>query len=340
MEEFTKAKKLINNAANILILAHRRPDGDTLGVSCALYLVFQKMDKSCTMACIDAPTDRFDFLPEINKFVKDFNPSVYDLIILADAADTKIVMYDNIYPELFNANIPIIVFDHHHSNEGVAGAVNIIDTRAASASAIVYKFFRFINVHISPQIATCLLTGIYNDTGSFMHSNTSKETLEIASDLMRCGAKVPVIIKSMFKNTPISSLKLWGRALENLKITEDGAAISVLMKKDFEECEAESNEAGGIIEKMSGIPEIKFAVLLHETGTSVKGSMRTIREDVDLAKIAGLFGGGGHRKAAGFVVPGRIEKEIRWKIIPEGDISLKGSTPISGLFVESASDKS
>lgn len=333
MEEFAQTKKLIDKAQNILVLSHRRPDGDTLGTGCALYLAFQKMNKQCTVACIDSPSERFDFLPEIKRFVKDFNPSVYDLVILADAADLKMVTYQTIYPELFSGNIPIIVFDHHHSNEGITKAVNLIDTKAASASIIVYKFFQFAGMQVTPQIATCLLAGIYNDTGSFMHSNTSMETLKIAADLMARGAKTQIIIKHMFKNTPISTLRLWGRALENLKVTEDGAAISVLTAKDFEECDAISSDAGGIIEKMSAIPEVKFAVLLHETGTSVKGSMRTNKDDVDLAKIAGLFGGGGHRKAAGFVVPGRIEKEIRWKIIPEGSFDLKESNPISRLFI-------
>lgn len=339
MEEFAQAKKLIENAENILILAHRRPDGDTLGTSCALYLALEKTGKSCTMACADSPAERFAFLPEINKFVKDFNPSVYDLLILADAADLKMVTYQNIYPDLFSGGVPIIIFDHHHSNEGVNGAVNLIDAKAASSSVIMHKFFKFMNFHITPQMATCLLAGIYNDTGSFMHSNVSKETLEIAAELMSRGAKTSIIIKNMFKNTPVSTLRLWGRVLENLKITEDGAAISVLLAKDFEECGARSSEAGGIIEKMNSIPDVKFAVLLHETGSSVKGSMRTNRDDIDVAKIASLFGGGGHRKAAGFVLPGRIEKETKWKIIPEGRVSLKESIPISGLFIENSGGK-
>lgn len=340
MEEFAQARKLIENAQNILVLAHRRPDGDTLGTSCALYLAFQKMNKTCSMACVDAPSERFAFLPEVNRFVKEFNPNVYDLVILADAADVKIVVYQSIYPELFSGNVPVIVFDHHHSNEGVEGAVNLIDSKAASASVIMYKFFKFINTPLTPQISTCLLAGIYNDTGSFMHSNTSIETLMVASDLVRHGAKIQIIIKNMFKNTPVSTLRLWGRALENLKITEDGAAISVLTAKDFKECGADFSESGGIIEKMSGIPDVKFSILLHENGSNVKASMRTNRNDVDVAKIASLFGGGGHRKAAGFVIPGKIEKETKWKIIPGSSVVIKDSASIKGLFIESSDKQS
>jgi len=316
MDNFIHAKKLIESSQNILILAHRRPDGDTLGTSCALYLALQEIGKTCSMACVDTPHERFMFLPEINKFVKDFNPKIYDLVILADVADVKMVVYHSIYPELFSGNIPIIIFDHHLSNEGINNAVNLIDAQAASASMIMYRFLKFMNVHITPQIATCLLAGIYNDTGGFMHSNTSIEALKTASELVKFGAKTQIIIKNMFKNTPVSTLKLWGRALENLKITESGIAISVLTSKDFEECGASASESGGIIEKMSGISDIKFAILLYENGVNIKGSMRTNRDDVDVCKIAALFGGGGHKKAAGFVIPGKIEKETKWKIIP------------------------
>ncbi|HBB02999.1 MAG: MgpA protein, phosphoesterase RecJ domain-containing protein [Candidatus Peregrinibacteria bacterium GW2011_GWF2_38_29] len=330
MDEFAQAKTLIDKSENILIMAHKRPDGDTLGCACAFSLMLTSIGKSCTLACIDVPSDRFGFLPEVKKFTKEFNPSAYDLVILPDIADVKMVSYE--LPD----GVPVILIDHHASNNGIAGAINLIDEKAASASVIVYKFFQFMGVKITSHIATCLLTGIYNDTGSFMHSNTSNEVFKISSELTFAGAKMQVIIKNMFRNVPISTLKLWGKALEALRVNKDNVAISVLTKKDFEDCDALPSESGGIIEKMSSIPGIKFAILLHETATTVKGSMRTVRDDVDLVKVAELFGGGGHKKAAGFTLPGRIEREVRWKVVPEsGFDKLNDISPINGLFIDS-----
>lgn len=315
---FREAKQLIEKSQKVLLLSHRRPDGDTLGASCAIHLALQGMGKQTTLACIDTPSERFAFLPDIRRFVKEFDYHAYDLIIVSDAGAHYMTLFHTIYPDIFSGkDVPVLNIDHHASNDNF-GTVNMVDIESASATVVIYKWFRFMNIHITPSIATSLLAGIYNDTGSFMHSNTTQEVYDIAADLVKKGGKVFNISRSMFKLTPVSSLRLWGRVLENIKITPEGGAVSVLTEKDFEECGADNEESGGVIDLLNSVPDMKFSLLLCEDGKgNVKGSFRTQRDDIDLSALAGAFGGGGHRKAAGFSMPGRIEREVRWKIISE-----------------------
>jgi phosphoesterase RecJ-like protein len=122
----------------------------------------------------------------------------------------------------------------------------------------------------------------------------------------------------MFKTIPLSTLKIWGRIMENAHVSDEGVTVSVVTWKDFQECEADTDEVSGAIDFLNAVPGSKYTCLLNEdkNGT-IKGSFRTQRDDVDLSALAGQFGGGGHKKAAGFTVKGRMHRKIIWKITPD-----------------------
>ncbi len=319
-EQFLQAKRLIDKSQKILSISHKRPDGDTLGASCALYWGLKGMGKDVDMACIDEVPERFAFLPDIKRIIHEFDFRDYDLIIVSDAGASYMTRYHEVYPDIFKGDVPVINIDHHTSNDNF-GKVNIVDAKSASATVIMYHFFNFLNIRITPNIAVALLTGIYNDTGSLMHSNTTLEVFEIAGKLMELGGKVHVVARNLFRTTPISTLKLWGKVLENARVNDEGVTVSVVTWRDFEECEAGSDEISGVVDMLNSVPGTKYTCLLNEDQNgNVKGSFRTQREDVDVAALAGQFGGGGHKKAAGFTLPGRIHEETHWKIIPKQEL--------------------
>ncbi|MBA4336738.1 hypothetical protein C0416_03110 [bacterium] len=318
-DKFQQTKRLIDKSEKILLIAHRKPDGDTLGSCIALYHALEKIGKEVSMACIDEIPDRYKYMPDISKFISEFDFHDYDLMIVSDAGASYMTSYHEKYEGIFKGDVHVINIDHHASNDNF-GTVDVVDNQSASTTMIIYKFFKFAGYEITPVMATALLTGIYNDTGSFMHQNTTPETLKIAGELMAYGGRVVDVSKNLFKTTPISTLKLWGRVLGNLKVNKEGVAMSVITKQDFDECGAEIDELSGAVDFINCVPKTNYTVLLHEDEKgNVKGSFRTRKEEVDLEEIASKFGGGGHKKAAGFTVPGRLEKEVRWKIIPAHD---------------------
>lgn len=315
-EKFLQAKRLIEKAQKVLLISHKRPDGDTLGASCANYWALKQLGKEPTIACIDPVPDRFAFLPDINRTIREFNFRDYDLMIVSDAGASYMTRYHEVYPDIFKGDVPVINLDHHASNDNF-GVCNIVDAGSASTTVLQFRFFNFLGIRITPNIATALLTGIYNDTGSLMHSNTNIEVFEITAKLMELGGKVNQVAKSLFRNTPVSTLKLWGRVLENARVNDEGVTVSIVTWKDIEECGADSEELSGVVDFLNSVPGSKYTCLLNEDKNGfIKGSFRTQRDDVDLAKLAGQFGGGGHKKAAGFSIPGRIHKETHWKIVP------------------------
>jgi phosphoesterase RecJ-like protein len=312
---------LIEKAQKVLCISHKRPDGDTLGASTALYLAMKQLGKTAHMACVDDIPDRYHFLADGGKTIKEFNFRDYDLIFVSDAGASYMTRYQEIYPEIFKGAVPVVNLDHHASNDNF-GTLNIVDISSASTTILIYKLFQFIapqlRLRISPDMATALLCGIYNDTGSLMHSNTTLEVFEISGKLVELGGRFQVVAKNLFRTSPISTLKLWGKVLENVSVNNEGVTISVVTKKDFDEVGATSEELAGVVDYLNSVPGSKFTVLLNEDEKgNVKGSLRTSRYDVDLSKLAGEFGGGGHKKASGFTMPGRIHREIHWKVLPE-----------------------
>lgn len=317
--DFTGAINLISASQRILLVSHRRPDGDTLGASAGLGLALKAIGKKTVLACIDDVPRRLRFIPETDKIVHEFDLREFDLIIISDAGAYHMTGFHERYPDFLSKKVPILNIDHHASNEGF-GSVNIIDTHASSATMIIWKLLKTMGLPITKEIALALLAGIYNDTGGFIHSNTTQETFEIASELAKTGVRLEEIVRPMFRESTPSQLRLWGYILENAHVTEKGVLTSVVSEGDLRALGTHGSDTGGIVDLMNTVPEASFTMLLAEDEGMVKGSLRTQRDDVNVSDIAGQFGGGGHKKAAGFRIHGRLEKQTVWKIVPAGTI--------------------
>ena len=133
---------------------------------------------------------------------------------------------------------------------------------------------------------------------------------------MASGAKIAEITKALFNTKTVSTLRLWGKVLEKVQVTEGNIAMSVLKDEEFESTGAGPENLTGVIDYLNMIPDTKFSVLVNEDRKgNVKGSFRTRCKNMDLSRIAAVFGGGGHSKASGFMIPGKLTEEFKYKII-------------------------
>jgi len=228
----------------------------------------------------------------------------FDLVIVADAADTELlgpVYEENV--DLFYET-PVLSIDHHASNE-YFGEINLVDITASSTCEIVVSLLEALDLKfLDEDIATCLLTGIITDTGSFQHSNTTPKSLTIAAQLVAAGGRQQEIVKAVFKTKKLSTLRLWGEILARLVVVPElRLAWSSVSQDDYAKSEALEGESSGVIDELlSSVPQAEVVVLLSEKAdSSVCGSIRTAK-GVDAIAIASLFGGGGHAQAAGFKV--------------------------------------
>ena len=308
---------ILSNAQKILLIGHRNPDGDAMGSILGLHEVLEQRGKICQPVIVDEELpENLKFLPHSESVRNTFNLLEYDAVVICDSAAKHMTGYLETCPELFDdsTGIPVINIDHHASNEEF-GTVNLVRTDAASTTVLITRVLTQLNWKINAKAATCFLTGIYTDTGSFMHSNTNPFTLKLASKLLSKGANLRQIRKEIFKTTKISTLRLWGRVLQNMYKNDEGIVISVVTEEDFEETESHHSELSGVIDYVNSVPNSDFSIILTERDGKVKGSLRTLKDDVDLNEVASQFGGGGHKKAAGFTLPGRLEREVVWKVV-------------------------
>lgn len=307
------AQETIAKSKTIGIISHRGPDADAIGANLALRLALEPMGKKVVSLCVDSPPPNCQFLPQSNQFQSEFNYHDFDLFIIVDCGADYMTNYHESKPELFSGRIPVINIDHHSSNNNF-GTINLIQDNAASTTFMLWHFFKNWNWTITPHIATCLFAGLTFDTGSFQHDNTTPDVLRCAADLTRHGANIPLVSYNLFQETNINRLKLWGRVLSRSKLNSKNVASSVITLQDIQDTGANSKDSEGLIDYLNSVKGNKFAILLKEDDRGgIKGSLRT-QGDIDVAKVAGLFGGGGHRKASGFRIPGRLQSQVEWLV--------------------------
>ena len=310
------AKNLLETHQRIHIVCHRGPDGDALGSLIGLKLLIEHNLKGKTVSihCVDPVPTSFRYLEHTAAIEHDLVANPTDLIVAVDCAEAHMTMLHERYPQYFDGTQPLLVLDHHVSNPQF-GTLNVIDPQASSVCEMLTTLCRQWFWLLTPSAATALLTGVYTDTGGLKHGNTSSSVYHTVATLLRAGADRQTIITSVFRTAPLKALNLWGRVLEKVTISQEGGAVSTVTQGDFRATKTDHTMLDGAIDYLNAVPGIKFSLLLSERDGKVKGSLRTLRDDIDVAHMASHLNGGGHKKAAGFSMPGRLQKEVRWKVV-------------------------
>lgn len=309
----------LKSANNALLAIHQNPDGDALGSALAFSEYFSRLNLPHAIFCKHEAPKSFRFLPGIEKISTDqsiFKTGPFDLLMVLDSGD---LLYAGI-KELLSQLSPrpaIIKIDHHPGGEEF-GDINLIETNASSTTDIIFRIFEHNRVKITKEISTCLLCGIVTDTGGFSNLATTPAALNNAAELLLSGARAKQIITNTLSNHSIPRLKLWGKALSRLsKNAESKFVTTVITLNDLKECGANEKEVEGIANFLNSLDDANVILVLHEKedGT-IKGSLRTTHPNIDVSQLAKALGGGGHKKAAGFTIPGRIkETEKGWRIV-------------------------
>lgn len=309
-------KSYLERSQKVLILLHLDPDGDTISSALALFTYLKRQGKDCNCAVNGEVPEIFHFLPGSKEIKNDFLLGDYDLIIAVDCGDAKRTGFPTRLEQICRKR-PLINIDHHLKNNlHKIASVNIIDEKASATCEIIFDILNFLGAQIDKRIATYILAGIYYDTGGFQHSNVTGKTLRIASECMRLGARINLIAQNVNGSKSTGALRLWGIALKKMRIKENGIVFSRITKADLALAKAKTDDASGIVNLINTVPGSRLAILFLEMpdGT-MKASLRTETEGVDVSRLARIFGGGGHKKAAGFSVPGRLVRSSNnWKI--------------------------
>lgn len=306
---------IIKNSKKILLITHINPDGDTLGSACGLAEIIKTNFKKDCDILIDNIVQTYSFLtnPYKIKLYSDIDKSlVYDLVITIDVASL-----DRIEPVkiLFEKAKITINIDHHGTNPNFA-QINVVEGEASSTGEIIVKLANQYCWKITQDCAAALYTAILTDTGSFRYSNTSAETFKIASQLLDCGIKPDEIAKRCYDSYPKNFVMFQNHCMNKAVFTDnDKIAYTTVYKKDVEKFDIGPDCTEGLTEKLRSISTTEIAFIAKELAPSLtKISLRS--KNVDVSQVCALWGGGGHKFAAGCTIKTSV-KQATEKILEE-----------------------
>lgn len=293
----------INKAEKIVIVVHENPDGDAIGSALAMKLALKQLNKNADVIIPIFP-QTFAFLPEAEEIKKESDVEKYDLAIALDCASEKQINGCSRYFD--NAKVKISI-DHHSTNTMYAD-FNYVNQDAPACAQLLLVVFSYFNLEVTKEIGTCILTGIITDTGGFKYDNVTAETFEFVAGLSKKGIKVSKIYDQVFAKKTKAKFELHKIALERLDFLEDDKiAFTYITKEDEEKVNAQNGDYDGIVENGRDVEGVEVSIFLRETEKGIKVSLRS-NEYLNVSKVAMIFGGGGHIRAAGCTIPGTIEQ--------------------------------
>jgi len=303
---YRKIHTKLLQANHILLVGHKRPDGDALGAVLAMYEYLVGEGKTVNIFTKDQVPSCYEFLPNSEKVSTDqgiLNKN-YDVVLFLDCANLERVGIDT---EKISAKFTINI--DHHPNPLYAD-INIVDKTTSATCEVIYAFFKANNIAINRVMASCLLTGIIDDTGGFAHGVISANTMAITSELLDCGVKMIEVVNNLLRNRTMEALKIWGLALSRLKKNEElNLAYTYIDEKDLADHGVNEEATENIANFLNNLGDAEATLVLKINAQGVRGSFRTTGNKIDVSKLAGVFdGGGGHKQSAGFTTDKTLEE--------------------------------
>jgi phosphoesterase RecJ-like protein len=314
-DDFQKAVDLINKSNNILLTTHIKPDGDACGSVAAMYDTLTALGKKVKLILPSEVPEWYAFLFTKKPAVLDENITLEqlkqgqffepDLIVLIDVNSNNQLSKFSEY--LKQNDKPVLVIDHHITNDGL-GDVELIDTTAAATALIIFDFLKYANWQVTEKIAQALFVAAATDTGWFQFGNTDSKVHRSCAELIDAGVNPTQIYHDLYQNFSPQRFKLMAAMLNTLELHLNGRfATQHILQADFERTGAAYKDTENLIDECQRISTVEAAALFVQLPDGrVKISLRSSGA-IDVRKIAAKFGGGGHTMAAGVHLPGPLK---------------------------------
>src|SRR6476620_10667170 len=292
----------IHARRRFLITSHARPDGDSIGSQLAMAYALVALGKEVRIVNADPAPDHYLEFPgvdhiEITREVVETDAEVLIVMESGDLARTGVHGLEG----RFTINI-----DHHQGNTNY-GTLNWLDESAAACGELVFELVQRLGIPLTAEIATHVYLAILTDTGAFHHSNITPRTFDICRQAVAAGVNPAAMARRVFDSNSFGKLKLIGALLDEMELTDEGRLAVMYLNDDILEATGTTpNDTEGLINLPLTAREIQ-AVVFFKLGADgdVRISMRS-KYDVDVRSVAARHGGGGHKNAAGFTMPGPL----------------------------------
>lgn len=312
-------------AGRIVLASHVRPDGDAIGSCVALGHSLGEMGKSVVILNQDPVPGNLAFLPgtELVRRPGEVPLDGAEIVVFLDTAARGRVG-DDVLAAV--QDIPLLInIDHHVSNDGYGG-MSHVDGVAPATGQIVYDLMRAGGFPLTEVARDNLFVAISTDTGSFQYPSTTAATYRVAADLIEAGADVGAISQRLYESYPLRRIELLRELLGVLRIEADGRLASwSLSRAVADQVGLQAGDTEGLIDIIRAIDSVVVAAFIEELEDGrVRVSMRSKSRAVDVSRICGTFGGGGHVLAAGARLPGPL-REAEERVVSEAINAIKNA---------------
>ena len=289
----SEVKEQLKRFKSITILTHLNPDADTIGTGLGIFNLLIK-DRTKRVEIVNASNmlpNYLDFLPSFEKIkhTMDFKES---LVITCDCGSVNRLGFDLGGREILN-------IDHHESNEQY-GAVNVVIPEYASASQVAYELFKAL-YSIGEESATCFYAALLSDTRYFTTGSVDQEVFEVAKELVAIGVDPAMVACHFTQRRSLSSLRILERALSHLELCCEGKVATLMVtQSDIIATGARMPDMEGIVDYARSLATVEIGLFAMELEDGIRISLRS--KTLDVSQVAAVFGGGGHKVAAGFIL--------------------------------------
>ncbi len=293
----------IEQRDRFVLTSHARPDGDAVGSVLACCQILRAMGKRAEVVLHDGVPRIYRALPFADQVLQaDRVTGNYEAAIILECDSIHRTRLEGLQDRF------LISIDHHVSGRPFAH-VNWIDPQAVATGEMVFRLAREAGTPFSPEIATCLYTALMTDTGSFMFQGTNEHTFALARELVLAGADPSHCARSIYFAHSVAKMRLLGEALRNLN-TDGHIGWAWVTQEQMDRCDAKEEDCEGLVNYVLSIGEVEVAAFLRELpGGRFRVSLRS-KGQLNVARVAERFGGGGHECASGCSVDGPLSHAV------------------------------
>jgi len=307
--EWDRVVELVRQAPRVALACHVAPDGDALGSMLAFHLLCLAHGKDSVASWAD-PVDvgpQYRFLPGLDLATKPADyPAAPELMVSFDCGSVGRLGH---LKASARAASTLVVIDHHATNPGY-GTLNIVDPSAPATVVLVRELARRLGWDLDHDVALCLFAGLVTDTGRFQYSNTTPATFALAQELAEFGLPIAEVTRQLFDEHRFEYMQLVADCIQRAQLDRDLRFVATWVSVDdmaHRGCDLAETE--GLIDVIRRTAEADISCVLKEAPDGIRVSLRAV-SDYDVGALAGRFGGGGHRYAAGFVARGTIAEVL------------------------------
>lgn len=294
----------IKEANKIAVIFHVNADGDAVGSALAFLLAFSKLGKDIDVFAEENLLHNLEFLPQSEKIIiGSLTDQSYDIALTLDCGDIhrmgkRVSIYNN---AKFTINI-----DHHKTNN-INADLNYVDINVSSTGEIMFEIIKGSGIEIDKSIAQCLYTAILTDTGGFKHSNTTSQTHTVCAELIDSGVDCSEVFRKVYEDVPFSRLKILGKILDTMELYHnDKVCLMSITYKEVNALGASFDDLDNIANYGLSVQNVELSIFIKEISqNNIRVSFRS-KYYFDCSKLASLFGGGGHARAAGCDIKGNV----------------------------------